>query len=69
MATISSSSPLNTFCPRTWATSATEIWRLIPASGTGGNAAPLRTFEELLRGIGANGERTHALTEPCPALP
>ena len=50
-------------------TSATEIWRLIPASGTGGNAAPLRTFEELLRGLGANGERTHALTEPCPALP
>lgn len=45
--------------------SAAEKWRLIPASGAEGNAAPLRTFDEMLRGVGANGERAHALTEAC----
>lgn len=46
-------------------TSAAEKYRLIPAVGAGGNTVPLRTFEEMLAGIGANGERAHSLTEAC----
>jgi cytochrome c peroxidase len=48
-----------------FATTAAEKWRLVPAVGADGNAAPLRTFEELLRGVGADGERAHALTQEC----
>jgi cytochrome c peroxidase len=45
--------------------SALEQWAGIPAVGRGGNAAPLQTFEELLKGIGADGSRAHSLTEAC----
>lgn len=45
--------------------SAAEQYRLIPAVGAGGNTVPLRTFDEMLAGIGANGERAHSLTEAC----
>ena len=48
-------------------TSAAEKWRSVPPSGKGGNAAPLRTFDEYLRGIGSSGERAHSLTEACQA--
>jgi len=45
--------------------SAGDKWAGIPAVGRGGNAAPLQTFEELLLGIGADGTRTHTLTDSC----
>lgn len=45
--------------------SALDRWALIPASGKGGNAVPLQTFDELLRGIGNDGTRAHTLTESC----
>jgi cytochrome c peroxidase len=45
--------------------SAADIWRAIPAVGAGGNAVPLRTFEEMVNGVGASGERAHALSEAC----
>jgi cytochrome c peroxidase len=45
--------------------SAAENWRLVPATGASGNSVPLRTFDEMLRGIGADGERAHALTQAC----
>ena len=45
-------------------TSAAEIWRGVPAVGASGNAAPLRTFDELLAG---NAERAHSLSESCTA--
>ncbi|MCC7010275.1 MAG: cytochrome-c peroxidase [Acidobacteria bacterium] len=44
---------------------ADERWARVPAIGAGGNRVPLQTFEELLRGIGIDGTRAHALTEPC----
>ena len=48
--------------------SAAETWRLIPAAGSGGNSAPIRTFEEMLQGIGKNeSERAHSLAEACGA--
>ena len=47
------------------ALSALDRWALIPASGKGGNAVPLQTFDELLRGIGNDGSRAHTLTESC----
>ncbi len=47
------------------AMSAADKWALIPASGKGGNAVPLQTFEELLSGIGNDGSRAHTLTEAC----
>ncbi|MBI1792059.1 MAG: cytochrome C peroxidase [Acidobacteria bacterium] len=46
--------------------SATDRWAAIPVVGAKGNSAPLQTFEELLAGIGADGSRTHTLTEACP---
>ena len=45
--------------------SAADNWALIPASGKGGLSAPLQTWDELLRGIGSDGSRSHALTESC----
>jgi cytochrome c peroxidase len=48
-----------------FAASAAEKWREIPAVGAGGATAPLRTFEEMLRGVGA--ERAHSLTDACSA--
>jgi cytochrome c peroxidase len=45
--------------------SAGDKWAGIPAVGRGGNQAPLQTFEELLLGIGADGSRTHTLTDSC----
>jgi hypothetical protein len=45
--------------------SAGDRWAGIPAVGRSGNIAPLQTFEELLLGIGADGTRTHSLTDPC----
>jgi hypothetical protein len=43
-------------------------WAGVPAVGRGGNAAPLQTFEELLKGIGADGSRAHSLTEACRVI-
>ncbi len=48
---------------------ALDRFALIPASGAGGNAAPLQTFEELLRGTGADGSRAHAMTQSCSPQP
>jgi cytochrome c peroxidase len=45
--------------------SAADRWAGIPAVGSGGNTAPLQTFEELLLGIGTDGTRTHTLTDSC----
>lgn len=44
---------------------ARDKWALIPVVGRGGLAAPLQTFEELLRGIGNDGSRAHNLREAC----
>lgn len=48
-----------------FALSAEDKWSLVPAIGRGGNAAPLQTFEELLRGIGSDGSRAHAMNQAC----
>jgi cytochrome c peroxidase len=40
-------------------------WVGLPAVGRFGNAVPLQTFEELLKGIGADGSRAHTLKEAC----
>ncbi|MBI4910731.1 MAG: cytochrome C peroxidase [Acidobacteria bacterium] len=45
--------------------SAADKWALIPAVGRSGNSAPLQTFEELLKGVGADGSRAHTMTEVC----
>uniref|UniRef100_Q02AY3 Cytochrome c domain-containing protein n=1 Tax=Solibacter usitatus (strain Ellin6076) TaxID=234267 RepID=Q02AY3_SOLUE len=45
-----------------------DRWAGIPAVGRGGNPVPLQTFEELLRGVGTDGSRTHTLTDRC-AIP
>lgn len=42
-----------------------ERWIGVPAVGRNGNAAPLQTFEELLKGIGADGTRAHAMADAC----
>jgi hypothetical protein len=42
-----------------------DKWAGIPAVGRNGNAVPLQTFDELLRGLGADGSRAHTLTEVC----
>ena len=49
------------------ATSAAERWRGLAAVGAGGNAAPLQTFDEMLRKFGENGERAHTMNEACTA--
>ncbi len=51
--------------PGPFALSAAEKWRAIPAIGSGGNQVPLRTFDELLRGAGGNGARSHLLDQAC----
>jgi hypothetical protein len=48
--------------------SAVDRWAGIPAVGRSGNPVPLQTFEELLRGIGADGTRAHHLGDQC-AIP
>jgi len=45
--------------------SAAERWAGIPAIGKDGAAVPLQTFEELLSGVGADGSRSHTLTDTC----
>jgi cytochrome c peroxidase len=45
--------------------SATDKWVGIPPVGRGGNAVPLQTFDELLRGVGSDGSRAHTLTDAC----
>jgi cytochrome c peroxidase len=45
--------------------SAVDKWAGIPAVGKSGNTAPLQTFDELLKGVGVDGSRTHTLTDPC----
>jgi hypothetical protein len=45
---------------------AADKWAAIPAVGRDGNTVPLQTFDELLRGIGADGSRAHNLTDRCP---
>jgi len=42
-----------------------DRWAGIPAVGRNGNAVPLQTFEELLRGVGADGSRAHTLKDRC----
>ncbi len=44
---------------------AQDIWAGIPAVGAGGNAVPLQTFDELLRGVGSDGSRAHTLADAC----
>ena len=46
---------------------AVENWVGLGAVGAAGNAAPLQTFEELLRGVGGDGSRANAMTEACTA--
>lgn len=46
---------------------AVENWVGLRAVGSAGNAAPLQTFEELLRGVGGDGSRANAMTEACTA--
>jgi cytochrome c peroxidase len=46
-------------------TSALDRWAGIPAVGRNGNAVPLQTFEELLKGVGVDGSRTHTLKDLC----
>ena len=46
---------------------AVENWVGLRAVGAAGNAAPLQTFEELLRGVGGDGSRANAMTEACTA--
>jgi len=48
-----------------FAMSAADRWVGIPVVGRSGNSAPLQTFEELLAGIGADGSRTHNMTNAC----
>jgi cytochrome c peroxidase len=48
--------------------SAVDTWVGIPAVGRNGNAVPLQTFEELLKGIGTDGSRAHTLTDACTIL-
>ena len=48
--------------------SAVDRWAAIPAVGKNGNSVPLQTFEELLRGVGSDGSRAHALTDVCTIL-
>jgi hypothetical protein len=45
--------------------SAVDTLAGIPAVGRNGNAVPLQSFEELLKGIGTDGTRAHTLTDPC----
>ncbi|MFN0103615.1 MAG: cytochrome-c peroxidase [Bryobacteraceae bacterium] len=47
--------------------SSMENWRGLAPVGAAGHAAPLRTFEELLQGIGADGARANAMNEGCTA--
>jgi cytochrome c peroxidase len=47
------------------ATTAADLWALVPAAGSGGNSVPLQTFAELLQGIGRDGSRAHTLQQPC----
>jgi cytochrome c peroxidase len=44
---------------------ALDKFALIPASGKFGNSVPLQTFDELLRGVGSDGSRAHAMAESC----
>ncbi len=53
--------------PGPFSLDAAERWRGLSAVGAGGNQAPLRTFDEMLRGAGANGGRAHLLDEACTA--
>jgi cytochrome c peroxidase len=44
---------------------AAESWAEVSAVGSSGNAVPLQTFEEMLKGLGADGSREHTLTAAC----
>ncbi len=45
--------------------SAAEKWVGLAAVGAGGHSAPLQTFDELIRGVGADGSRSHSLKDAC----
>ncbi|MBL8231077.1 MAG: hypothetical protein JNL98_21475 [Bryobacterales bacterium] len=45
--------------------SAADRWISVPAVGAYGTQQPLQTFQELLAGTGADGSRTHTMTERC----
>ena len=47
------------------ASTAADLWALVPAVGGAGNAVPLQTFDELLSGIGRDGTRAHTLQSAC----
>ncbi|HEY2106402.1 MAG TPA: hypothetical protein VGH29_11490, partial [Candidatus Binataceae bacterium] len=42
-----------------------DRWAGVPAVGRNGNPVPLQSFEELLRGVGADGSRAHTLKDRC----
>ncbi len=47
--------------------SATDRTALIRAVGASGNFVPLRTFEEMLTGVGLDGSRAQAAPQACPS--
>jgi len=47
--------------------SATDRTALVSAVGAAGNFVPLRTFEEMLKGIGTDGSRAQSSPNVCPA--
>ncbi len=44
---------------------ALDKWALVPEVGRAGSGVPLQTFDELLRGIGADGTRANTMTASC----
>jgi cytochrome c peroxidase len=47
------------------ATTAADLFALVPAVGQSGNVVPLQTFAELLLGTGRDGSRAHTLQRSC----
>jgi hypothetical protein len=45
--------------------SAADQWVGIPAVALSGSPVPLQTFDELLKGVGADGSRAHSLRDNC----
>ena len=48
-------------------TDAGETWLAVPAVGADGLQVALQTFDEMLRGVGEDGSRAHAMKEACAA--
>ncbi len=49
--------------------SAADKWVGFPPTGAQGSSVPLQTFDEMLRGIGNDGSRAHAMTGACRIFP